>query len=79
MAKIVDTVPRSKGNEFDSNRHYLQLLLLLLLSLKVKDLACRIDKVFRLLMFDRNFSSWHCMVKEQVIVLFVIVFLVFDI
>ncbi len=30
-------------------------------------------------MFDRNFSSLHCTVKEQVIELFVIVFLVFDI
>ena len=54
--------------------------------LDLKDCHCwsmfqwmiRMDKIFPL-MFDRNFSSWHYMAKEQVREFFVIVFLVFDI
>ena len=70
VVKIVHNQQLSMDNVFDWIRYYLFHLLMFL--------VFHIDKVFQL-MFDKNFSSLHYMVKEQVIKLFVIVFLVFDI
>jgi hypothetical protein len=65
MVKIVNKQQPMMDNEFDWIQQHLYLLYY-------------IDKVLQMIV-DKNFSSLHYMVKEQVITLFVIVFLVYDI